>query len=104
MRTIRENDFYRRSELKDALPGVCRMCGGEGRYRVTYKHKAPIIHHCLYCSGTGKVKITFTDREGEDLPGGMYLVSENEDSYIASDGRGQLTQLSKEYVLIKRRG
>lgn len=103
MRQFREQVRYS-DDLKDAPRGVCKTCGGEGRYRVTYKYKAPIIHKCILCSGTGKVKVKVVPVERKFREDSLFLVSENETTYTVSDLRGNLAQLSKEDYLIEGEG
>jgi len=43
-------------DIESTPEGLCKLCGGKGRYKITYKYKNPIFHLCWQCRGTGKEK------------------------------------------------
>lgn len=99
MRKIRRHSKYYSNEEVKTAPGVCSLCLGNGRYKETYKHKAPIIRHCLLCDGTGKVKVNIRRKDGdadwrEDLK--LTLISESTDCFVCKTPGGGFTQFDKE--------
>jgi DnaJ-class molecular chaperone len=101
MRKIKGDTGWWRQELKDVPKGVCKMCGGKGRYKETFKHKNPVIHHCLNCKGTGNVKIRVKYIDETDINSGLWngstydVISENEDSYVILIRKNEMLQITK---------
>lgn len=101
MRKIRKGK-NRFQDLKNVPKGVCKMCGGKGRYKETFTYKNPVIHHCLYCRGTGIVKIRvkyigeFNDNSGL-WTGSIYdVISESESDYVIHNRNKEMLQIAKD--------
>jgi DnaJ-class molecular chaperone len=101
MRKIKSDIGFWRQELKGLPKGICKTCGGKGKYKETFKHKNPIIHHCSSCSGTGNIKIRVkyiaeTDYNRGLWNGNMYeLISENESTYVILSQKNEMLQMEK---------
>jgi excinuclease UvrABC ATPase subunit len=101
MRKINGKKSWWLQELKDVPKGVCKMCGGKGKYKETFKHKNPIIHHCFKCGGTGimKVRVKYTGKIDDNL--GLWtrniyeVVSENEDDFVILNSKKEMLQITK---------
>lgn len=99
MRQFR-GDTGRQEYLKNVPKGVCPLCGGEGRFRTTYKRKNPIISACWRCAGTGNIQIKVTYKgemqaalwTGSDYP----VISETDTHYVIINRDKQLVQVEKD--------
>lgn len=102
MRKLDGNRGWWQQELKDVPKGVCSLCGGKGRYKKTFKHKNPVIHHCLPCKGTGNVKVRVTYVGESDQSRGLWsgstydVVSESESDYVIVSHKKEMLQITKE--------
>lgn len=102
MRTIKNGVGWSSRELKSVPKGVCNLCGGKGRYKETFKHKNPIIHHCLKCNGTGNVKIQVRYTGEIDMNRGLWsgsnydVITENDSDYVILNRNKEMLQISKE--------
>ena len=108
MRKIKGEKAWFRQEIKDVPLGTCPLCGGRGRYKETFRHKNPIIHSCLKCSGTGKVDIKVKYKGSMEFYNGfktdsLYTVmKENDNHYILTDDRGIISMMAVEdFELVK---
>lgn len=100
MRQFKGDNSMRGKYLKDVPKGVCPLCGGEGRFRTTYKHKSPIISKCWRCSGTGKVmlKVKYTGEMQTALWTGCdyVVITEADDHYVIVNRDKELVQVEKD--------
>lgn len=101
MRKIKNKNGWQQ-QLKDMPKGVCDMCGGKGRYKETFKHKNPIIHHCWKCNGTGNVKIRVKYIGDTNIDLGLWIfslyevISENEIDYVILNRKNEMLQIKKD--------
>lgn len=105
MRKIRGDKRYRlwSTQLRKDVPkGVCNLCGGQGKYKETFKYKNPVIHTCWKCKGTGNVKmqVSYIGENNRELGlwkwGIFDLISENESDYVIKNKRNELLQMPRE--------
>lgn len=101
MRKIQSNNRWTSKRLKDVPRGTCPMCGGKGRYKETFKHKAPIIHSCLECRGTGEVKPKVKYLGPTSYEDGLWknktysVLSESGYNYVIAGPKGEMLQLPR---------
>lgn len=105
MRKVKHG-INRWNELDNLPKGVCKMCGGKGRYKETFTYKNPVIHHCFPCNGTGTVKIRvkyigeFNDNIGLWSGSTYDVISESDSYYVIKNRNKDLLQITKDLFTV----